>query len=149
MTHNKIELCPTKSAKQILADCPLLRIKLARALFCQPHQCQQAMEEVIKFLCLAAQSPGQPVTPSARVDIAWHEFILFTRTYASFCQDKLGRMIHHEPSIDHQINSQQYASTLHDYRQQFGEPPTEYWGGTQSATPTGVAAFCGSCEADI
>lgn len=36
--------------------------------------------------------------PSQVVDDAWHEFILFTRTYKSFCQKALGRFLHHTPT---------------------------------------------------
>ena len=36
--------------------------------------------------------------PSQVVDDAWHEFILFTRHYKSFCQKSLGRFLHHTPT---------------------------------------------------
>jgi len=35
--------------------------------------------------------------PSQVVDDAWHEFILFTRKYESFCKKALGRFVHHTP----------------------------------------------------
>lgn len=36
--------------------------------------------------------------PSQVVDVAWHEFILFTRNYQTFCQGALGRFLHHTPT---------------------------------------------------
>ena len=36
--------------------------------------------------------------PSQVVDVAWHEFILFTRNYQVFCQSALGRFLHHTPA---------------------------------------------------
>ncbi|HYN38871.1 MAG TPA: hypothetical protein VES39_06450 [Rhodospirillales bacterium] len=36
--------------------------------------------------------------PSQAVDVAWHEFILFTREYAQFCKRALGRFLHHTPA---------------------------------------------------
>lgn len=36
--------------------------------------------------------------PSAAVDEAWHEFILFTRDYDAFCRQALGRFLHHTPN---------------------------------------------------
>ena len=36
--------------------------------------------------------------PSQVVDAAWHEFILFTRNYRSFCHKALGRFLHHTPA---------------------------------------------------
>lgn len=36
--------------------------------------------------------------PSQVVDVAWHEFILFTRAYREFCRRALGRFLHHTPA---------------------------------------------------
>lgn len=36
--------------------------------------------------------------PSQVVDVAWHEFILFTRQYQDFCRKGLGRFLHHTPA---------------------------------------------------
>jgi hypothetical protein len=52
--------------------------------------------EMLKFLDVCAQA-GMTVSPPARVDGAWHCFILFTRDYAEYCQARFGRFIHHEP----------------------------------------------------
>jgi len=36
--------------------------------------------------------------PSQVVDVAWHEFILFTRQYDEFCKKAFGRFLHHTPA---------------------------------------------------
>jgi len=36
--------------------------------------------------------------PSQAVDVAWHEFILFTKQYERFCNRALGRFLHHTPA---------------------------------------------------
>lgn len=36
--------------------------------------------------------------PSQVVDVAWHEFILFTRKYQHFCNRALGHYLHHTPA---------------------------------------------------
>lgn len=36
--------------------------------------------------------------PSQVVDVAWHEFILFTSNYAEFCNKAFGRFLHHSPA---------------------------------------------------
>lgn len=138
---------PEELSVGILEKAPLLRIKLSRALFCPPQSCGQALAEVIKFMALAAARTNSPLTPSARVDLAWHEFILFTRLYERFCQQNFGKMIHHEPSDDHQQNMQQYRETLRRYREIFGAPPHSYWGGIQSGPDVTQSAHCGNCEA--
>ena len=35
--------------------------------------------------------------PSQAVDAAWHEFILMTREYQSFCDEAFGYYLHHTP----------------------------------------------------
>ena len=35
--------------------------------------------------------------PSKAVDVAWHEFILMTREYQSFCDEAFGYYLHHSP----------------------------------------------------
>lgn len=47
-----------------------------------------------------AQSAGRQMVamPSQAVDVAWHEFILFTRGYQSFCNSVMGRFLHHTPA---------------------------------------------------
>ena len=35
--------------------------------------------------------------PSKAVDVAWHEFILLTREYQSFCDEAFGYYLHHSP----------------------------------------------------
>lgn len=36
--------------------------------------------------------------PSQAVDVVWHEFILFTRKYERFCNQAVGRFLHHTPA---------------------------------------------------
>ena len=48
-------------------------------------------------LCNAAGSRMVSM-PSQVVDVAWHEFILFTRKYEYFCNKALGRFLHHTPA---------------------------------------------------
>ena len=149
---------PAAQAASILQSAPLLATKLARALFAPVAESDRALAEVIKFLTLAAETTHAPLNPSARVDVAWHEFILFTRTYSEFCQQQFGKYIHHEPSTNHELNSNQYAETIKRYRERFGQPPTDFWGGTEvtaAGSPTSSnpasnrpAAFCGNCESD-
>ena len=49
-------------------------------------------------LCRMAGKRHMVSMPSQAVDDAWHEFILFTRNYESFCQRALGRFLHHIPA---------------------------------------------------
>ncbi len=95
------------------------------------------VEELMRFLWLCANNRGA-ITPSRCVDIAWHEFILFTRAYSSFCDQTLGVYVHHEPSDGPEVG--QYHATLRHYADTFGPPDPECW--PQPGTPS----ECGACE---
>ena len=56
-------------------------------------------EDAIRFLDMCHASPGA-LSPSRTVDKAWHEFLLFTRDYQQFCEERYGRFIHHQPYDD-------------------------------------------------
>ena len=94
--------------------------------------------EMVKFLSLVGHSK-EFLTPSLIVDMAWHEFILFTRAYDKFCQQQFGRFIHHQPEDNKTINQQRYYRTLELYYKTFGDINSLFW--TNNYNP------CGSCEA--
>lgn len=59
------------------------------------------LDQAIGFLRLAAIKPSAHHSPSSMVDIGWHTFILYTRSYDDFCRKLTGgRFIHHEPTDD-------------------------------------------------
>lgn len=68
-----------------------------------PHltddQVHLVMRGLREYFLLCQQARKRLVSmPSQVVDVAWHEFILFTRQYQRFCQKALGRFLHHTPS---------------------------------------------------
>lgn len=81
---------------------PAIRSELAKRY---PHLSDEQLTLVIQGLrqyfqlCNAA---GQQMLsmPSRVVDVAWHEFILLTRSYADFCRNGLGRFLHHTPASE-------------------------------------------------
>lgn len=50
------------------------------------------------YLTSVSHSPLPMLHPS--IDNLWHEFILFTREYHSFCRACFGRYIHHSPASE-------------------------------------------------
>lgn len=68
-----------------------------------PHLTDQDIELVMEglrdyfYICIKAKRRMVSM-PSQVVDIAWHEFILFTRAYEGFCKKALGRFLHHTPT---------------------------------------------------
>ena len=79
---------------------PALREKVAEEL---PTLGRIEVDRVLEGLrvwflvCLHAR--GKRVgMPSRAVDVAWHEFILLTREYTSFCEQAFGYYLHHSPA---------------------------------------------------
>ncbi|MFJ1590942.1 glycine-rich domain-containing protein [Kitasatospora albolonga] len=62
-------------------------------------QGERGVNQVVAFLTVAAGT-AERMTPSLRVDLFWHTFVLHTKHYAEFC-DTLGNgFIHHVPDRD-------------------------------------------------
>jgi hypothetical protein len=51
--------------------------------------------DTLRFLSLCGGDIN--VSPPARIDLGWHNFILHTRDYDNFCRSCFGHFIHHEP----------------------------------------------------
>jgi len=70
-----------------------------------PHlslgQIDLVLEQMREYfhLCNISMGKRQRVgMPSKVVDEAWHEFILFTKQYESFCNRAFGTFLHHKPA---------------------------------------------------
>lgn len=68
-----------------------------------PHLSEHDVSEVLNglreyfYICNIA-GKRMVSMPSQVVDLAWHEFILFTKKYDQFCKKALGRFLHHTPA---------------------------------------------------
>ncbi len=52
-----------------------------------------------KYFYICSLAGNRSVSmPSHVVDVAWHEFILYTRDYQQFCERGFGRFLHHLPA---------------------------------------------------
>jgi hypothetical protein len=52
-----------------------------------------------QFFLAHAQSGRFVSMPSQAVDELWHQFILYTKAYADFCNKAFGRFMHHTPAV--------------------------------------------------
>lgn len=96
------------------------------------------------YLCVVSDSS---VAPSDRVDIAWHELLMFTRFYKQYAE-YIGGFIHHDPNPPPEENdpgaetwdeivkgsrrkggeTETYSKTKANYEKFFGEKPDpKYW----------------------
>ena len=62
----------------------------------EAHKVMDGLREYFHLCNLAGRRMVS--MPSQAVDVAWHEFILFTRQYEVFCRKTLGRFLHHTPA---------------------------------------------------
>lgn len=90
---------------------------------------RDAIIEYKKFMYLAAISESM-VSPSEIVDIVWHQHLIFTQSYETFCT-VLGKKIAHIPSTHQNSDFAQFKlakeNTSESYNEHFGPQPPEFW----------------------
>ena len=74
-----------------------------KVLTTYPHLKEEDADTVIEglrhYFVIALLAEGKMVSmPSQAVDVAWHEFLLFTKAYERFCHKAFGRFFHHHPA---------------------------------------------------
>lgn len=93
----------------------------------------RALAEYKKFVYLGIISEFV-VTPSRVIDQVWHQHLLFSKAYRSFCQDVIQYDFDHNPELmplEDQTStfSAQYLDTIELYKTEFGyAPPADIWG---------------------
>jgi hypothetical protein len=75
---------------------PRLLNRLVEKVGMEPASAHEMFEDTKRFLYLCAVV-DEPLAPTEQIDEVWHNFILYTRDYATFCQSHFGFMIHHVP----------------------------------------------------
>ncbi len=99
--------------------------------------------ELKRFLTLIASNPGKTYGMKGPVDDLWHTFIIFTKQYFGFCDNTLGRYIHHTPhNPGDKIDPGPYNEFLEDYEKYFGEKPSPRFWPAVGNDP----GDCGFCE---
>ena len=98
-----------------------------------------AWQEYVKFMALIDVA-GERLVPSKVVDEVWHLHLTYTQSYwKDFCEQTLGREIHHNPSV-RSMEAQQkdragFQCTLALYRTHFAEPPAAVWANPDCKEP--------------
>jgi hypothetical protein len=60
----------------------------------------QSMLRAANQFLVVMDETGLALNPPYLVDVAWHEAILDTKGYASFCDCTFGRFLHHVPPVE-------------------------------------------------
>lgn len=85
-----------------------------------------ALREARRRLYLSVIS-GENISPSIKVDMAWHEMMLFTRHCQAFAKF-IGAFIHHDPTPGPPDGGRLYQKTKKNYKKYLGiEPGPDYW----------------------
>ena len=83
-------------------EAPYLEEKLLKEnKFTNNEEYQEAFTEFKKFVGLFGLGYKDLAMSSPKVDNVWHQFILFTHQYASFCRENLGEFLHHIPKTSY------------------------------------------------
>jgi hypothetical protein len=110
--------------------------KLCRKLDWDKDFALKAVWEYKKFVYLGVVSDFS-VTPSKIIDQVWHEHLLFSDGYRTFCHEVIHYKFDHHPElvpIESQLEAfeKQYFATLELYEREFGsEAPEDIWGNTK------------------
>ena len=102
-------------------------------------------EDLKRFFYLSSVSE-RSIIPSKKIDEMWHNWILFTKDYAMFCQSYFGRFIHHKPRLrsDPPVGSGcSIKETLQLARQTFGQL-SENWSFPNKAINEAASCSCSS-----
>jgi hypothetical protein len=95
---SRFELAESDLLQHILAYQNLeLLERVKRKLDLSQEEAAELFDDTKRYLYLCSVSK-ESLAPTWIIDECWHEFILYTREYAGFCQRWFGRFIHHAPS---------------------------------------------------
>ncbi len=106
--------------------------RLGREQGWSPEFTRRVLAEYRRFLFLCAIA-GHPVCPSEAVDAAWHQHLIYSRSYwLDLCEDTLRFPLHHVPTTggpdESRKHHQMYQQSLASYRRVFDEePPADIW----------------------
>ena len=97
-------------------------------------------EALKQFLVVCSMTPGSKLV-SEPIDQMWHTFLLFTKDYKAFCEEYLGRFIHHTPNGG--FPKETYANTLALAKELFVRVDEKFWLENADCDPgSGASSGC-------
>lgn len=127
---------------------PEISMRIAQKVGVSIEEAEKLFVETLKYLyvCRQARKVRVPVSPSLALDDGWHNFVLFTKEYARFCEGYVGEFIHHVPDMgkpdpNRYVISRQVAESL------LGSLNPEIWPEASSANCCQSIPSCSECQA--
>lgn len=106
---------------------------------------QRGVDQMVAFLVAGTHTP-EPLTPSLRVDLFWHHFILRTHAYGEFCTAVAGGLIHHVPDDAGESDLLKGRAAMERSREAIAEAgfvvDPEFWPGAGAADCSGDCTQC-------
>lgn len=115
---------PALDTDSVVERYPAVIRRIGRDKRISTREARRRFVEMIKFLDICALAE-QTVSPPPRVDDAWHAFLVFTRNYAAYCEDRFGFLIHHDPTDSSDALAYERAYTA--ARERFGTLDRRVW----------------------
>jgi hypothetical protein len=57
----------------------------------------QLFHDVKQFLYVCGTQNENGCSPTEKIDLGWHEFLLYSRDYREFCEQMFGQLVEHAP----------------------------------------------------
>lgn len=113
----------------------------------------QASTEFHRFIQLACRYRKPLAMIGPKVDLVWHEFILFTEKYAQFCKKEIGFFFHHNPnSPSTPVTAKAISNFFFLYQKDFGDIPSIWFSGltnSQIKRLKKVESICGNLAESV
>ena len=95
------------------------------------NEAKAIFQDTLRFLVLCGAWSGA-LRPTARIDIGWHAFLIFTREYRQYCQEHFGHFIDHVPTpkltvTDNSSRKESAHNTLAGARALFASDIADAW----------------------
>lgn len=130
-------------------EAPYLEEKLLKeGEFSSSQEYKGAFGEFKRYVALVDLNRGKDVMSmtSKGVDEVWHQFILFTPQYHDFCDEMLGRYLHHVPKTSHTpSNPTGTKNFIKFYQEAFGYIPS-IWGSSEDCGEPPGGCSSGDCS---
>jgi hypothetical protein len=100
-----------------------MKSKVMQKLSLSPEAMDELEIQTKQFIALSILEPEVVHSPPPDVDKLWHEMILNTKWYSTFCATALGQFLHHNPIESGGSTEITVNPTLQSYEHWFGYRP--------------------------
>ncbi|QKW06645.1 hypothetical protein HUT18_09755 [Streptomyces sp. NA04227] len=109
------------------------------------ERAERVVDQALAFLHMSAMRDEQ-LSPSKAVDPGWHAFMLHTREYADWCQERFGRFIHHNPfPVPQLFDGARMRATVDAIREAGFTVDPDLWGTAADCNPPACCGDGGGC----